>query len=55
MPKLSTTAAAVVWLSWTAAEPTRIWLVAAAICPISTAGDELADSDEVMLGDPEPR
>src|SRR3984957_10561001 len=42
MPKLSTTAAAVVWPSWTAAEPTRIVLVAAAICPISTAGAELA-------------
>src|SRR6185312_15412290 len=42
MPKLSTTAAAVVWLSSTAAAPTRILLVAAAICPISTAGAELA-------------
>ncbi len=42
MPKLSTTAAAVVWLSWTAAAPTRILLVAAAIWPISTAGAELA-------------
>src|SRR5271154_7124254 len=42
MPKLSTTAAAVVWPSWTAADPTWIVLVAAAICPISTAGAELA-------------
>src|SRR5271170_3868688 len=42
MPKLSTTAAAVVWPSWTAADPTCIVLVAAAICPISTAGAELA-------------
>ena len=42
MPKLSTTAAAVVWPSWTAAAPTRIVLVAAAIWPISTAGAELA-------------
>src|ERR1700722_593858 len=42
MPKLSTTAAAVVWPSWTAADPTRVVLVAAALCPISRAGAELA-------------
>src|SRR5277367_811638 len=42
MPKLSTTAAAVVWPNWIAAAPTRIVLVADAICPISTAGAELA-------------
>ena len=42
MPKLSTTATAVVCPSCTAAAPTRILSVAAAIWPISTAGDELA-------------
>ena len=42
MAKLSTTAEAVVWPSWTAPAPTRIRSVAAAIWPISTAGDELA-------------
>ena len=42
MPKASTTATAVVYPSCTAAEPTWIRSVAAASCPMSTAGDELA-------------
>ena len=42
MAKLSTTDGAVVWPSCTAPAPTWMRSVAAAIWPISTAGDELA-------------
>ena len=52
MPKLSTTATAVVWPSCTAAAPTRIVSVAAAIWPISTGGRRAGDRDEVVFGDP---
>lgn len=42
MPKFSTTATAVVWPICTAAVPTRMREVAAAIWPISVTGAELA-------------
>ncbi len=42
VPNCSTTPSAVWWPSWTAPEPTRIVLVAAATAPIRTAGAELA-------------